>query len=111
MLYNVYTFYIKRNMYPRNYDTLLTSCVVIAVLDFRFTNHETKEVFSCTVLHIPEMVYSQIEVFFYNKLVAVSRLIGSSLLPNYGQVRQKRFAEPWKVGVYTCRKRKQYRVY
>ncbi|XP_045165266.2 uncharacterized protein LOC123529117 isoform X2 [Mercenaria mercenaria] len=49
-------------------------------------NHENEESFRCRIMHIPELLHSDVEVFFKQKLVATSQLIGSSQLPHPSQV-------------------------
>ncbi|KAL4227035.1 hypothetical protein ACF0H5_015011 [Mactra antiquata] len=51
-------------------------------------NHDGEETFRCRITHIPDHLHSGVEIFFHQKLVATSHLIGSSQLPRPSQVDQ-----------------------
>ena len=59
----------------------LSALEFLMFLFHRLQNHENEQCFSCRVVHIPDQLLSGVQVFFYDKLMATSYVIGSSQLP------------------------------
>ena len=77
----------------------LSALEFLMFLFYRLQNHENEQCFSCRVVHIPDLMLSGVQVFFYDKLMATSYVIGSSQLPlpvQVGRTHTRAHAEQWR---------------